>query len=60
MGTLLDVHTLLLSYMRAQLFLCAATFISFSVVLSAMKVPYSILLASFAFPLEFIPLSWTS
>ena len=54
--TLGDVHTLLLAYMRAQLFLCAATLISFSVVLSAMQVPYSILLAAVAFPLEFIPL----
>ncbi len=54
--TLEDVHTLLLQYMRALLFLCCATFVSFSIVLSAMGVPYSILLAAIAFPLEFVPL----
>lgn len=54
--TLADVHTLLLQYMRALLFLCCATFISFSIVLSAMGVPYAMLLAAIAFPLEFIPL----
>ena len=54
--TLADIHELLLLYMRALLFLCCATFVSFSIVLSAMGVPYAILLASIAFPLEFIPL----
>lgn len=54
--TLNDVHTLLLAYMRAQLILCAATFVVFSIVLSAMQVPFAILLAAVAFPLEFIPL----
>jgi predicted PurR-regulated permease PerM len=54
--TLGDIHTLLLLYMRALLFLCCATFISFSIVLSSMGVPYAILLASIAFVLEFIPL----
>ena len=54
--TLGDIHTLLLLYMRALLFLCCATFISFSIVLSSMGVPYSLLLASIAFVLEFIPL----
>jgi predicted PurR-regulated permease PerM len=53
---LLDVHTLLLQYMRALLFLCLTTFVTFSIVLSLMGVPYSMLLASVAFPLEFIPL----
>jgi predicted PurR-regulated permease PerM len=53
---LADAHELLLSYMRALLFLCCATFVSFSIVLSAMGVPYAVLLASIAFPLEFIPL----
>ena len=37
--TLDSVHTLLLQYMRALLFLCCATFISLSIVLSAMDVP---------------------
>jgi predicted PurR-regulated permease PerM len=54
--TLADIHELLLLYMRALLFLCCATFVTFSVALSAMGVPYAILLASIAFPLEFIPL----
>jgi predicted PurR-regulated permease PerM len=54
--TLLDIHTLLLQYMRALFFLCCATFVAFSIALSAMGVPYSLLLASIAFPLEFIPL----
>lgn len=54
--TLADVHELLLLYMRALLFLCCATFISFSIVLSIMRVPYAILLAAIAFPLEFIPM----
>lgn len=54
--TLLDAHTLMLQYMRALLFLCLATLTSFSIVLSIMGVPYAILLASIAFPLEFVPL----
>jgi len=54
--TLQDVHTLLLQYMRALLFLCLTTLIVFTVVLSLIGVPYSVLLACIAFPLEFIPL----
>jgi predicted PurR-regulated permease PerM len=54
--TLADIHELLLLYMRALLFLCCATLISFSIVLSAMGLPYAILLATIAFALEFIPL----
>lgn len=54
--TLSDVHELLLLYMRALLLLCCATLVSFSIALSAMGVPYAILLASIAFALEFIPL----
>jgi predicted PurR-regulated permease PerM len=54
--TLADIHELLLLYMRSLLFLCCATFVSLSIVLSAMGLPYAILLASIAFPLEFIPL----
>ncbi len=54
--TLLDAHTLMLQYMRALLFLCLATLIVFSIVLSSLGVPYAILLAAIAFPLEFIPL----
>lgn len=54
--TLADIHELLLLYMRALLFLCCATLVSFSIVLSAMGVPYAMLLASIAFALEFIPM----
>ena len=54
--TLADAHTLLLQYMRALLFLCLATLIVFSIVLSVLGVNYPILLAAIAFPLEFIPL----
>ncbi len=54
--TLMDAHTLLLQYMRALLFLCLATLITFSIVLSIMGVPFSFLLAFVAFPLEFVPL----
>jgi predicted PurR-regulated permease PerM len=54
--TLADIHTLLLQYMRALFLLCCATFVSFSIVLSLMGVPYAILLAAIAFPLEFVPL----
>jgi len=49
-------HALLLLYMRSLLFLCCATYVSFSIVLSAMGVRYALLLASIAFPLEFVPL----
>lgn len=54
--TLADVHELLLLYMRALFLLCCATLISFGIVLSAMRLPYAILLAAIAFALEFIPL----
>jgi predicted PurR-regulated permease PerM len=54
--TLADIHELLLLYMRALLFLCCATLISFSIVLSSMRLPYALLLATIAFALEFIPL----
>ena len=55
-GLLKDVHTLLLQYMRALLYLCCATLVVFSVALSAMGVPYGLLLAAIAFPLEFVPM----
>ena len=50
-----DTHRLLLQYMRALLYLCGATLIMFSVVFTAMGVPYGLLLAVIAFPLEFVP-----
>jgi predicted PurR-regulated permease PerM len=52
---LADAHEMLLLYMRALLFLCCATLITFSIVLRTMGVHYALLLASIAFPLEFIP-----
>ena len=54
--TLSDIHLLLLQYMRALTLLCCSTFVVFAVVMSLMGVPYAILLASVAFPLEFIPM----
>ncbi len=51
-----DIHTMLLQYMRALLYLCLATLVSFMIFLNVMGVPYAALLASIAFPLEFIPL----
>jgi predicted PurR-regulated permease PerM len=51
-----DFHLLLLQYMRALFTLCLSVFGSFALVLSVMKVPYALLLATIAFPLEFVPL----
>jgi len=51
-----DIHFLLIRYIRALVLLAAATFVSHSVVLSLMGVPYSILLAGLAAVLEFIPI----
>jgi predicted PurR-regulated permease PerM len=53
---LADIHELLLQYMRALLLLCCSTFLVFIIVLSLMGVPYAVLLATVAFPLEFVPL----
>jgi predicted PurR-regulated permease PerM len=54
--TLEDIHALLLQYMRALLLLCCSTFVVFALVFSLMGVPYAVLLAAIAFPLEFVPL----
>jgi predicted PurR-regulated permease PerM len=51
-----DAHVLILQYMRALLFLCLATLVSFTLALRLIHVPYAILLALVAFPLEFVPL----
>jgi predicted PurR-regulated permease PerM len=51
-----DTNILLGQYVRAMGLLCLATFIVFSIVFSVFGVPYAILLASIAFPLEFIPM----
>ncbi len=54
--TLSDIHSLLLSYMRALLLLCCSVLVVFSIVLSVMGVPYALLLASIAFLCEFVPM----
>ena len=51
-----DTNLLLGQYVRAVGTLCLTTFVVFAVVFTAAGVPYGILLASIAFPLEFIPL----
>jgi predicted PurR-regulated permease PerM len=51
-----DIHLLLLQYMRALFTLCLSVFASFALVFSIMDVPYRLLLATIAFPLEFVPL----
>ena len=55
-GILNDAHTLILQYMRSLVLLCFAVLVVFSVVLKGMGVQYALLLALFAFTLEFIPL----
>lgn len=52
---LADVNLLLAHYMRALLTLSLATFTSYSIFFSILRVPYSILLAALAATLEFIP-----
>lgn len=51
-----DVHLLLLQYMRALFTLCLSVFAAFALVFSIMRIPDALLLATIAFPLEFIPL----
>jgi predicted PurR-regulated permease PerM len=52
---LADVDILLAHYMRAILFLSLATFTSYSIFCTIVRVPYGILLAAMAAMLEFIP-----
>jgi predicted PurR-regulated permease PerM len=52
---LVDLHDLLAQYIRALVLLSIATFLSFTVVLSVMGVPYALLLAGIAAMLELIP-----
>ena len=52
---LADVNLLLAHYMRALLILSLATFTSYSIFFSILRVPFSILLAALAATLEFIP-----
>lgn len=53
---LADVNLLLASYMRAIVMLSLATFTSYSIFFSILRIPYSILLAALAGMLEFIPM----
>jgi predicted PurR-regulated permease PerM len=53
---LADINVLLAQYMRALLVLCSATFITYSIAFSIMRIPYAILLSALAFGLEFIPM----
>lgn len=50
-----DLNTLLAHYIRALLLLSVATFTAYAVVFSLLGVPYALLLAGIAAPLEFIP-----
>jgi len=58
-GLLADVDLLLAHYMRAILMLGLATFTSYSIFFSILRVPYSILLGALAGMLEFIPIIGT-
>jgi len=53
---LADLHLLLGQYIRALVILSAATFIFYGMFFALLGVPYAILLASVAAPLEFIPM----
>jgi predicted PurR-regulated permease PerM len=52
---LTDLHVLVAQYIRALVLLAIATFVSYSIFLSALGVPYSVLLAGVAGVLELIP-----
>jgi len=51
-----DLHVLLVQYMRALVLLGAVASLSYGLFFSLAGVPYGILLAAVAFPLEFIPM----
>jgi predicted PurR-regulated permease PerM len=53
--TLNDLHVLLGKYIRALVILSAATFTFYLMFLEVVQVPYAVLLAAIAAPLEFIP-----
>jgi predicted PurR-regulated permease PerM len=54
-GLTADVNVMLGSYIRSQMILALLTLAAYSIVLSVMRVPYAIVLASLAGFLEFIP-----
>src|SRR5262249_37148947 len=51
-----DLNLLLLQYMRALVLLGLAASLTYGLFFEAMGVPYAVLLAALAFPLEFIPM----
>ena len=51
-----DLHVLLAQYMRALVLLGVVASLSYGLFFSVIGVPYGILLAAVAFPLEFIPM----
>jgi predicted PurR-regulated permease PerM len=51
-----DLHVLLAQYMRALVLLGVVASVFYGLVFSLLGVPYAILLAAVAFPLEFIPM----
>jgi predicted PurR-regulated permease PerM len=55
-GIATDLHVLLAQYMRALVLLGFVASLAYGVFFSIIGVPYAILLAAVAFPLEFIPL----
>lgn len=54
-GLVEDIHVMLAHFIRAQLILAALTMAVFTIVLSVMKVPYSVVLGVIAGFLEFVP-----
>lgn len=54
-GLLSEINVMLGSYIRAQIILAALTLTSYTVVLSVMRVPYSVILGPVGGFLEFIP-----
>jgi predicted PurR-regulated permease PerM len=51
-----DLHVLLAQYVRALVLLAAFVFAAYALVFFLIGVPYSMLLAAIAFPLEFVPI----
>ena len=51
-----DLHVLLAQYMRALVLLGVVASLAYGIFFSMMGVPYGILLAAVAFPLEFVPM----
>jgi predicted PurR-regulated permease PerM len=54
-GVLSDLNQMLAHFIRAQLTLAALTFIAYSIVLAAMRVPYALVLGTLGGLLEFVP-----